>query len=67
MIKTFMATSTKSNFKFCDICATEFEQNLVATEDRKITKLVDKVNILEIKLNEITMLLKNSHSQKSES
>ena len=61
LVKTFVAASTKSNFKFfCDVCLTTFEQNLVATEDQKISGLVDKVNSMEGKLNEITKLLSAS-------
>ena len=51
MVKTFVAASRKSNFKFfCDVCLTEFERNLVETEDQKMNGLVNKVNNMETKL-----------------
>jgi hypothetical protein len=67
MVKTFSANSTKSNFQFfCDVCLTQFEKNLVITEDQKITGLVKKVNTMENKLDEITKLLKANPRQKAE-
>ena len=58
MVKTFNAASTKSNFMFfCDSCLTEYERNLVVTQDAKITTLTTKVTSLEEKLDVITKLL----------
>ena len=60
MIKTFLAASTKANFKFfCDICLTEYERNLVEIQNQKITALTEKVGKMETKLDEITKLLKS--------
>lgn len=67
MVKTFLAASTKSNFKFfCDGCLTEFERNLVETQDQKITVLTKKVGDMETKLDEITKLLKTPSRAKSD-
>ena len=67
MVKTFLAASTKSNFKFfCDGCLTEFERNLVETQDQKITALTKKVGDMETKLDEITKLLKTPSRAKSD-
>ena len=65
MVKTFLAASTKSNFKFfCDCCLTEFERKLVETQEQKITALTDKVGKMETKLDEITKLLKTQNQSK---
>ena len=67
MIKTFLAASTKLNFKFfCDVCLTEYERNLVETQDEKITTLTKKVGKLEGKLDEVVKLLKSPSSQISD-
>ena len=59
LIKTFLAPSTKNNFKFfCDKCMTEFERNLVETQAEKISNLEKNFLGLESKLEEITKLLK---------
>ena len=64
MVKTYLAISTKSNFKFfCDPCLTKFEINMVETESQKIAGLENKVNSMENKLDEITKLLKNTQTQ----
>ena len=66
MVKTFVATSTKSNFKFfCDVCVTVFERNLVETEDQKINALFEKVVRMENKLNEITDFMKASTTKQN--
>ena len=66
MVKTFLAQSTKTNFKFfCDVCLTEYERNLLETQDEKITLLIKKVGKLEGKLDEIVKLIKAPSSQES--
>ena len=63
MVKTFLAGSTKSNFKFfCDSCLTQMEVNMVETENQKINGLEKKVNSIEYKLDEITKLLKKTEA-----
>ena len=65
MVKTFLAQSTKQNFKmFCDSCLTEYERSLVETQDQKITALTKKVGDMETKLDEITKLLKTPNQAK---
>lgn len=67
MVKTFLAESTKSNFKLlCDVCLTEYERNLVETQNEKITALTEKVANMESKLDVITKLLKSPDSVKPE-
>ena len=63
MVITFVAASTKSNFKF--FCDAEFERNLVETEDQKMNGLVNKVNSMDTKLIEITKLLKSPSQLKA--
>ena len=66
MVRTFAATSTKSNVKFfCDGCLTKLEINLVATEIQKITDLEKKVSNMENKLEEISNLLKSQSAKSS--
>ncbi len=63
MVKTFLAVSTKSNFKFfCDKCLTDFEINKEATENQKINSLERKVGNMENKLEEIFTLLKRNQN-----
>ena len=67
MVKTFGAVSTKANFKFfCDVCLTEYERNLVETQNEKITALTAKVTSMEAKLDEVTRLLKSSDRKEPE-
>ena len=63
MVKTYLAASTKSKFKFfCDPCLTKLEVNMVETESQKMCGLETKVNAIEGKLDEITKLLKETRN-----
>jgi hypothetical protein len=67
MVKTFNATSTKSNFMwFCDICLTNYERSIVETENDKLTALNTKVVSMEAKLENITKILQGGSASASE-
>ena len=58
LIKTFLAPSTKDNFKFfCNKCLTNLERNMVETQTDKINSLESKFVNLESTLEEIKKLL----------
>ena len=55
MVKTFVAASTKANFKFfCDECLTTFERKLAETSNDKLNSLVTHVSGLEKRLTELS-------------
>ena len=61
MITTFLATSTKSNFRFfCDKCLTDYERSLIETQEERIENLQRKFLGMENKLNDIMSLLKKN-------
>ena len=61
MVKTFLAASTKSNFKFfCDECLTILEVNLAKTESQRINGLEKQINKMENQLFEVIKLLKKN-------
>ena len=64
MVKTYLAASTKSTKFLCDNCLTEYERNLVETQNQKITALTEKVGKMETKLDEIIGLLKGPNRPK---
>ena len=62
MVKTFLASSTKGNFKFfCDICLTKMEIDMAQSDKQKVHGLELKIEGMEKKLDEITKLLKEEH------
>ena len=66
MITTFLATSTKTNFRFfCDRCLTDFERRLVESQEERIVNLQKNFLGMETKLNDIMNLLKNNESTSS--
>ena len=58
MVKTFLAASTKGNFKFyCDECLTKLELSAAESESQKIINLQEKYNSMEKKMDQILKLL----------
>lgn len=63
MVKTFVAASTKGNFKFfCDPCLTKMEMDEAEAGTSQMKGLEDKVNIMEKKLDTITKLLEKTQN-----
>ena len=66
MITTFLAVSTKNNFKFfCDKCLTNLEIGIAEGDDQKFNSLERKVNNIENKLNDIPSLLRSTQTSKT--
>ena len=66
MVKTFLAISTKSNFKFyCDCCLTKMEIDLAATEQDKINMMEKKIASMETKLDKVVSLMQESKTNVS--
>ena len=67
MVKTFNSASTKPSFiYFSNACLTDYERNLVETQNEKITTLSTKVSSMEKKLDQITKLLQTPVPQATE-
>ena len=57
MITTFLAVSTKNNFRFfCDKCLTNLEIGIAEGDDLKFNSLERKVNNIKNKLNDTSLL-----------
>ena len=66
MVKTFLATSTKENFKFfCDPCLTNMEIDKAEAGTLQMKGLEKKVNNMEKKLDKITNLLEKTQNIQS--
>ena len=63
-VSNFVLPSTKDNLLFlCDICLTQFEQNLAETENHRIKSLENKVDTFSSQLTEIKNLLSTKTNQ----
>ena len=66
MIKTFLAPSTKENFKFsCNKCLTHLGRGMMESQTEKVNTLEEKFNNMETKLEEIKDLLNKRETRSS--